>query len=200
VFISNGDGTFAGNLFTYPNGWNFGDPSQANYVPPIVGDFNGDGKTDLIFFGTSTVNSVTSFVMMGKGDGTFSGSSFPSASAWSINPQYTPIVGDFNGDGKADYVFVTATASYFMLGNGDGSFSQFEFTYPNGWNFGSPPSVDYAPIVGDFTGDGKIDFGFAGATVFFELLATFRRKIRGPSAAISTTDAPMNCTNVQILP
>jgi hypothetical protein len=174
ILRSNGDGTFSGSTFTYPNGWSFGAPGQD--VSPIVGDFNGDGKTDFIFsYGT------TSYVMLGKGDGTFATSTFnyPPPSICASCPvthapinTFTPIVGDFNGDGKTDYVLVQGTASLFMLGNGDGSFSQSQYTYPNGWNFGTPPSANYVPITGDFNGDGKVDFAFAGAATLYMLQAT----------------------------
>jgi hypothetical protein len=167
VMSSNGDGTFSGNAFTYPNSWNFGNPSQPGYTPPVVGDFNGDGKTDIIF--PRGPQSSTHYVLLGKGDGTFSGNSFPAAALFSSLD--TPIVGDFNGDGKADCAILTATTSYFMLGNGDGSFSLSQFIYPNGWNFGNPPSTSYVPITGDFNGDGKVDFAFAGATTLYLLQA-----------------------------
>jgi Salmonella virulence plasmid 65kDa B protein/Insecticide toxin TcdB middle/N-terminal region/FG-GAP-like repeat/Phage tail fibre adhesin Gp38 len=171
VFLSNGDGIFSASKFTYPNNWNFMSPGPTS-PPPIVGDFNGDGKTDFLFS-----NATTSYTMLSKGDGTFAGSTFTYPNGWiftggSGSPIYTPIVGDFNGDGKADYALVEGTFSYFMLGNGDGSFSLSQFSYPNGWNLGNPPSTNYAPIAGDFNGDGKVDFAFAGATTLNMLQAT----------------------------
>jgi Salmonella virulence plasmid 65kDa B protein/Insecticide toxin TcdB middle/N-terminal region/FG-GAP-like repeat len=173
VMRSNGDGTFSVSSFTYPNGWNFGTPAQhSGVLPPIVGDFNGDGKTDFIFPG-DFANS-TSYVMLSKGDGTFTTSTFayPVPFLGLFQAGKTPIVGDFNGDGKTDYALLAQHAIIFMLGNGDGSFSWSLFGYPNGWDFGDPPSANYAPITGDFNGDGKVDFAFAGATTLYMLQAT----------------------------
>jgi hypothetical protein len=34
-----------------------------------------------------------------------------------------PIVGDFNGDGRTDFAFVSDSAVNVMLSNGDGTFS-----------------------------------------------------------------------------
>ncbi len=211
ILRSNGDGTFAGSTFTYPNGWNFGTPPQQMTMAtpaPIVGDFNGDGKTDFIFLLPSSV-PATGYVMLGRGDGTFATSTFsyPSSFRYPVytvsQSLYTPIVGDFNGDGKVDFAVATATVSYFMLGNGDGSFSEFAFTYPNGWNFGNPPEQNYAPILGNFNGDGKMDFAYAGATTLYMLQATssppnflLRTVTNGLGATTTFTYQPLTNTSV----
>jgi hypothetical protein len=102
----NGGGAFLATSGPYPNNLNFGSPPQANYAP-IVGDFNGDGKTDFAFSSWNGVN-----VFLSNGDGTFSESGFayPSNAFTFLNcfaPSPVPIgaycpllVGDFNGDGK----------------------------------------------------------------------------------------------------
>ena len=90
-----------------------------------VGDFNGDGKPDLITANTSpgTVN-----VLLNNGDGTFGA---PITTHSGNNPVDVE-VGDFNDDGKEDIV---ALGSYYlsamtvMMGNGDGTF-QPPVAYP----------------------------------------------------------------------
>lgn len=161
VFFSNGDGTFReASTFSYPTGWDFGFPPQARWAP-IVGDFNGDAKTDFAFVSGSTID-----VFLSNGDGTFSTTSYtfpgnlgsPPTNAW------TPLVGDFNGDGKTDCAFAGADHVFVLLSVGDGTFAAANFFYPNSWNFGGPPNTNWTPLVGDFNGDGKTDFGFAGPT------------------------------------
>jgi FG-GAP-like repeat/FG-GAP repeat len=109
-----------------------------------TGDFNGDGKIDLVVANSGS-NNVS--VLLGNGDGTFQ-------AAVDYNAGTAPdfvAVGDFNGDGKLDLAVANAnsnTVSIF-LGSGDGTF-QTPLTFDVG---SEPESVG----VGDFNGDGKLD-------------------------------------------
>lgn len=108
-----------------------------------TGDFNGDGKTDLVVTTSSGL-----IILLGSGDGSFQ----PKASYPFANGPLSFAVGDFNGDGKLDLAvtaFNSGTVSV-MFGNGDGTF-QAPVSYGTGVN----PS---AAAVGDFNGDGKLDF------------------------------------------
>jgi hypothetical protein len=110
-----------------------------------VGDFNGDGKSDLAVANGS--------VLLGTGTG-----SFGTATNFTVGSfSYSVTVGDFNSDGKSDL----AVANYFgsnvsvRLGTGTGSFGPAtNFSVGNG-----PFSV----AVGDFNGDGKSDLAVANA-------------------------------------
>ena len=98
VTVLLGDGT--GGFAEAP-----GSPFAVGSTPSFVaaGDFNGDGKLDLVT--TSTDNNVT--VLLGNGTGGFasaSGSPFPVGTF-----PLSVAVGDFNADGEPDL----AIANYF---------------------------------------------------------------------------------------
>ncbi|MGJ4945584.1 FG-GAP-like repeat-containing protein [Bradyrhizobium sp. HKCCYLS1011] len=164
VFLNNGDGTFTGQTQTLPNGWNFPINSNTpNVNTPIVGDFNGDGKTDYLLIDAN--GYPYQYVFMSNGNGTFTGltQTLPNGWKFSANLRYTPIVGDFNGDGRTDYLMVDGNGypyQYVFMGNGDGTFTGITETLPNGWNFpnnSNTPNMN-APVTGDFNGDGKTDY------------------------------------------
>ena len=170
VFLSNGDGTFAGKTVPCPDGWNFGTQPNQSYTP-VSGDFNGDGKTDFLMMGGPYL-----FPFMSNGDGTFSGNTILISNGWNFgNPPsagFMPITGDFNGDGKADFVMVQGPYVYEFLSRGDGSFIYNTIEISNGWNFGSPVSSSYTPISGDFNADGKADFALIGGAYVYEFISS----------------------------
>ena len=141
VLLGNGDGTFQSPL-TYSLG-------QGLYPQSVaVGDFNGDGKLDLVV----ADGYVT--VLLGNGDGTFQ----PPAN-YNVGSSYSVTVGDLNGDGKPDLAVANFAPGgengsvALLLGNGDGTF-QYETSYVVG---ARPNSITMA----DFNGDGKPDLAVA---------------------------------------
>ncbi len=109
-----------------------------------MGDFNGDGKLDLV---VTNSNSNTISVLLGNGDGTFQTMQTYATG----NYPFAVAVGDFNHDGAIDLV-VTNVNDYsigVLLGNGDGTF-QTQQTYDIG-------GVAYSVAVGDLNRDGKLD-------------------------------------------
>jgi hypothetical protein len=168
VFISNGDGLFTVTQQTEPNGWDFGGPVSSLYTP-ITGDFNGDGKTDFVL-----LYRTSQFVFISNGDGSFTVTQQTEPNGWDfggpVSSLYTPITGDFNGDGKTDFVLLYRTSQFVFISNGDGSFTVTQRTEPNGWDFGGPVSSVYMPITGDFNGDGKTDFVLLAGTTQYSFL------------------------------
>ena len=162
VFLSNGNGTFTAGGYSYPAGWMFGYPPAAAWTP-TVGDFNGDGRTDFAFLGSTYAD-----LFLSNGNGTFAATTYSYPAGWVFgNPPsttFSPIVGDFNGDGKTDFALLGSTYADLFLSNGNGTFAATTYSYPAGWVFGSPPSTTFSPVVGDFNGDGKTDFAFLGST------------------------------------
>jgi len=139
ILLGNGDGTF-----TAGTSIDTGTGSTPSYV--ITGDFNNDGITDLA---VSTQN-IGTIIYRGQGDGTFTAVT-PTITA------ATSAVGaaDFNGDGNADLVFLTAGIGSNLavyLGNGNGT-----FTAQAGVLAGNHPGVGIA----DFNGDGNLDIATA---------------------------------------
>ena len=111
--------------------------SAINAWVPIVGDFNGDGKSDLGLQSGSTVS-----IYLSNGAGSFSSSAGFSGCVNSL--------GDFNGDGQTDLLCRDGAGSISVATSSGGAFSGMA-TWVSSWcasgQFGS----------GDFNGDGKLD-------------------------------------------
>jgi Bacterial Ig-like domain (group 3)/FG-GAP-like repeat len=141
VFLGNGDGTFHAAP-AVPS-------TNANAGSIVAGDFNSDGKQDLVVT-LPDVNQIQ--ILLGNGDGTFT-------LGQNISDSGSPssiVTGDFNGDGIADLAVVNPGGNSIMilLGNGDGTFTQAA----------QSPTFAASPVsiaVGDFNGDGKADLAVA---------------------------------------
>ncbi|MDJ0549027.1 MAG: FG-GAP-like repeat-containing protein, partial [Microcystis sp. M49637_WE12] len=130
----------------------FGTPTNFSVgtspVSVTVGDFNGDGKSDLA---VANYNSNNVSVLLGTGTG-----SFGAATNFTVgNGPASVTVGDFNGDGKSDLATANLNSNNVsvLLGTGTGSFGTAT-NFSVGIN---PRSV----TVGDFNGDGKSDLAVA---------------------------------------
>lgn len=150
VTILLGDG--AGG-FTQPPGSPF---DAAGYPHSIaVGDFNLDGKQDLVL-GNYSVNGLS--LLLGDGNGGFTADGSAFAQRGRLQPLVPSgiaaiVVGDFNRDGKPDFAAANQTNNsvFILLGDGIGG-----FTTPAG----SPIEVGIHPSYitsGDFNRDGKPD-------------------------------------------
>ena len=145
---SNTDGTFSIKSFTPGGGYGVG----VNNYRYETGDFNGDGKTDLIHF---DVNNYV-HLWQSNGDGTFSIKSFTPGGGYGVGVNnYRYETGDFNGDGKTDLIhFDVNNYVHLWQSNGDGTFSIKSFTPGGGYGVGVN---NYRYETGDFNGDGKTD-------------------------------------------
>ncbi|NCR02364.1 MAG: VCBS repeat-containing protein, partial [Microcystis aeruginosa L211-101] len=113
-----------------------------------VGDFNGDGKSDLAVANRDG-NNVS--VLLGTGTGSFG----PATNFTVGNSPASVTVGDFNGDGKSDLAVANNSSNNVsvLLGTGTGSFGP-----ATNFTVGSGP---FSVTVGDFNGDGKSDLAVA---------------------------------------
>jgi hypothetical protein len=118
-------------------------------------DLNNDGIQDLVQVPTTELNANGFQVYLANGDGTFkAGYSY----TFSANPGTTivPVIGDFNGDGNADLVFILAGTNLLatFLGRGDGTFQAPIFQNVVG---SSTPFGTAATVAADYNHDGKRD-------------------------------------------
>jgi len=145
VLLGNGDGSFQ-------EGKSFASDSAANGSPEgiAVGDFNGDGKSDL----PSPLNRWDTFsLLLGNGDGTFgAAASFAAGGA----PEAVA-VGDFNGDGIADVAGINSASGTvsLLLGSGNGGFQAAGSFHAN--------SSLFSMVVADFNNDGRLDLVTPGS-------------------------------------
>jgi hypothetical protein len=111
-----------------------------------TGDFNHDGKLDLVVAEGNGGGGTTVGVLLGNGDGTFGPVMHYQVG---LNPAYV-LTADFNGDNKLDLAVVNNAGSVsILLGKGDGSFGPHQ-----DFAVGSFPIGEAA---GDFNHDGKMD-------------------------------------------
>lgn len=153
VYYGNTNRTFTQTFYAYQPGYDFFLPSPYSLA---VGDFNGDGRADYARLG-----GTAAYIYYGAAGRTFTpgaqsyaGLDFGAPSTWET------INGNFNGDSRADYARIGATGAWVYYGAANG-FTQAFHSY-GGDNFGQPSN--FTTIVGDFSGDGKTDYGRLGDT------------------------------------
>ncbi len=142
VLFNLGNGTLS-PLVAYPAG------DGTAFI--AVGDFNGDGKPDLVAANHGS-NSVS--VLLNLGDGGFADQVTYAAEASALSLA----VGDFNGDGAPDIVVPSFNNPVaFLVNQGNGTFAPGPAALAGLPGRGSPIAV----AVGDFNRDGLLDVVFA---------------------------------------
>jgi hypothetical protein len=112
------------------------------YVTSMAaGDFNGDGRLDIIFVGLDPADGhAEDAVLLGAGNGAFQQ---PIGSPY--NTAQVLAVGDFNRDGRLDYA-----NPYLRTGKGNGGVEGCSEP-------AMPANYGYSFEAGDFNNDGKLD-------------------------------------------
>ena len=111
VLLNNGNGTFGPAVVYGPN--------TSNPCSIAVGDFTGDGKSDLAVANSGN-NSVS--ILLGNGNGTFATDT--TYNTGGTTPE-SVAAGDFNQDGHLDLAVTNSGSNTVgvLLGNGDGTFA-----------------------------------------------------------------------------
>jgi Ca2+-binding RTX toxin-like protein len=147
------------------NGGNSAVTVSTAYEVAGTGDFNGDGRADILWRNSST---GVIFNFLGTASGGFSNNGDNSYVAAGTGAAVTG-VGDFNGDGRSDILWRTTTGTIFnFLGTAAGGYAN------NGGNSSVQVSTGYSVAsVADFNGDGHSDILWTDASgVAFNFLGT----------------------------
>jgi FG-GAP-like repeat len=182
VAFSHGDGTF--NV-TNDAAADFASWAQTPNVQVLVGDFNGDGHMDLALTGGAGWATIP--VAFSNGDGTFrvTNQGAPDFPGWAQGANVRVLVGDFNGDGRADLALVGGAGWATVpvaFSNGDGTFRITNQGVPNFPSWAQAPNVKV--LAGDFNGDGRTDLALTGGPAWATIPVAF-----------SNGDGTFNVTN-----
>src|SRR5207245_2795212 len=122
--------------------------TAVTWVDVNVGDFNGDGKDDIV---GRVLQTGRWWVAVSNGSTAFTSSRW--GAAWPTTVTWVDVkVGDFDGHGKADISGRVLQTGRWWTGQSTGS--SFNFTPWDQWS----TAVTWVDVnVGDFNGDGKDD-------------------------------------------
>ncbi|MBF0292921.1 MAG: FG-GAP repeat protein, partial [Nitrospinae bacterium] len=157
-----------------------------------IGDFDGDGKSDILWRNAGTGQTAVWFMngstVTSSSNTNVNAGAYTSTAGWQVHG-----VGDFNGDAKSDILWrqieTGMTAIWFMNGASKvgGKYTSVQagaYTATTGWQIHG---------VGDFNGDGKADILWrnaeSGATVVWFMNGAARTSSSNTSLQAGTYDS-----------
>ena len=151
------------------------------------GDFDGDGKTDVLY----VAKDVAKASGIARSDGTgpnIPWQSWPSnylGIPWSGNISKV-LVADFNADGRTDIFLQRATPGdhYLLLADAQGKFTGIYQTIGNSYIGLTWSAAEHALVAGDFNGDGQADL-FLQATAASGANSTNYVVLTNPAAMLA---------------
>jgi hypothetical protein len=148
IYFGGGTGSFRYTNVVEASGWNLMNDTTTQ---KLVGDFDGDGRTDLALWKAGW-SSTPVYRSNGAGGFVFTNYVTPS---WVNDPAARRLIGDFNGDGRSDILLARSgwSTNPVLFSNGNGSFRTTNLGLP--WNVLNDP--DTVGLVADVDGDGRAD-------------------------------------------
>ncbi len=147
-----------GNFTPVPNFSNQIPDAYSTYMIAHIGDFNGDGKSDIYF--QPVQSGCNTMLYLATGNGNFTPINIASQIIDAFSTHRVVHIGDFNGDGKSDIYCQPrgiGNGTELYLATGNGNFTPVP-------NFSAQISGAYSTYmiahIGDFNGDGKSDIYF----------------------------------------
>jgi len=146
VWYGIGDVANYGGLSTHQAMFDIRAQDVGGNYHPFVGDFDGDGRDDMFWYGYKEESG--DYIWFGQADRDFD----DSVGVMQVRWGYRPGVSDLDGDGRADIFWHDRETGVNRIwwGRTDRNFDRNSVTVP------SPTSTDI-PIGGDFDGDGYGD-------------------------------------------
>jgi hypothetical protein len=145
---------------TFAPYWNvFGGTIGTTPEPPHLADYNGDGRTDmLIRWGTDNYD----LFLANAGGTTFT--QVPDIFGPNVGTESPMHLGDFNGDGKTDFMLIQSSGQYHVFISTGSSFTA-------NWNIfgGTVGATPEAPHFNDYNGDGRTDMLIRWGTDNYDL-------------------------------
>jgi hypothetical protein len=132
-------------------------------VKPLVGDYNGDGLSDIALIGGSGWASIPVAFSLGTGAFRLTNLQVPSFPQLATDAKASALVGDFDGDGNSDVALLGGhgwRSIAIARSVGDGRFD-FRSGYNDAFGYWAE-SAHVRKLIGDFDGDRRSDIALVG--------------------------------------